>query len=53
MDLLEERVQNGTLEVYFTHLNHSNPALNPQSDAQRTIKSRGFAILRDGQTISI
>ena len=28
MDLLEPLVKQGRLQVYFTHLNHSNPALD-------------------------
>lgn len=53
MDLLQPRVADRSLEVYFTHLNHSNPALDPASDAARLIKSRGFRILRDGQDIDL
>jgi pyrroloquinoline quinone biosynthesis protein B len=53
MDLLEERVRAGTLSVYFTHLNHSNPALDPDSEARKTIKARGFHLLEDGQTLAL
>ncbi len=53
MDLLQPRVADRSLEVYFTHLNHSNPALDPASDAARLIESHGFRILRDGQDLDL
>jgi pyrroloquinoline quinone biosynthesis protein B len=51
MDLLEPLVSAGRLEVYFTHLNHSNPALDPASIERREIERRGFHVLRDGQEL--
>lgn len=48
MDLLEPLVRAGRLTVYFTHLNHTNPALNPSSPESRHIRARGFAIAREG-----
>jgi pyrroloquinoline quinone biosynthesis protein B len=45
MDLLQDRVAAGTLAVYFTHLNHSNPAIEPDSDARREIEQRGFHVV--------
>jgi pyrroloquinoline quinone biosynthesis protein B len=49
MDLLHELVDKGSLQVYFTHLNHSNPALTPGSEARRTIERRGFRVLDERQ----
>ncbi len=48
MDLLADRVASGQLEVHFTHLNHSNPALTPASPAGAEIRGRGFRILEEG-----
>ncbi len=48
MDLLAERVREGALAVYFTHLNHSNPALDPESAAAAEIRRRGFRVLEEG-----
>jgi pyrroloquinoline quinone biosynthesis protein B len=45
MDLMEATAGAG---VYFTHLNHSNPALEPDGEALRTIEARGFHVLEDG-----
>jgi pyrroloquinoline quinone biosynthesis protein B len=53
MDLLEPLVRAGRLEVYFTHLNHSNLALDPSGPAARTIEERGFRIAREGQRIPL
>ena len=53
MDLLEPVVRAGALRVFFTHLNHSNPALDLMSPERIEIESRGFAILTEGQQIEI
>lgn len=53
MDLLEQLVKAGRLEVYFTHLNHSNPAIFIDSPEHREIERRGFAVLAEGQEIPL
>jgi pyrroloquinoline quinone biosynthesis protein B len=53
MALLQGRVDAGEVEVYFTHLNHSNPALEPGSDAASEVRRRGFHILTDGQAFDL
>jgi pyrroloquinoline quinone biosynthesis protein B len=53
MNLLEPLVQASRLEVYFTHLNHSNLALDPAGTAARTIRERGFHIAAEGQEIPL
>ena len=53
MDLLEPLVQAGVLEVYFTHLNHSNPAIFADSPERREIERRGFGVLTEGQEIPL
>jgi pyrroloquinoline quinone biosynthesis protein B len=53
MDLLEALVARGEVEVIFTHLNHSNPALDPGSAESAEIKRRGFSVLADGQRIAL
>lgn len=53
MDLLEPLVRAGSLRVYFTHLNHSNPALDPLSTERIAIEARGFAILAEGQQFDL
>ena len=53
MDLLESRVADGTLQVLFTHLNHSNPALDPSGAARHSIDERGFTVADDGQVLAL
>ena len=53
MDLLEPLVRDGRLKVYFTHLNHSNPALDPASGAMQEIIKRGFKVAREGVELAL
>ncbi len=53
MDLLQPLVDKGGLEVYFTHLNHSNAALDPHGEARQSIDQRGFHVLEQGQKIAL
>jgi pyrroloquinoline quinone biosynthesis protein B len=53
IDLLQPLVDAGRLRVYFTHLNHSNPALDPGSPERREIERRGFAVLQEGLEIAL
>jgi pyrroloquinoline quinone biosynthesis protein B len=40
-------------KVVFTHLNHTNPACNPRSDATRTIEAAGMRVARDGELLAL
>jgi len=53
MDLLQERVRAGTLRVHFTHLNHSNPALDEAGPARRALESRGFHVLGESTSVPL
>jgi len=46
-------VASGEVEVLFTHLNHSNPALDPSSAEHAEILRRGFAVLAEGQRLDL
>jgi pyrroloquinoline quinone biosynthesis protein B len=48
MDLLQPFVEADELEVWFIHLNHSNPALGPGSPERGEIERRGFAVAANG-----
>ena len=52
MDLLEEHV-GPDLEVVFIHLNHSNPALLPDSPERGEVEARGFAVALEGQEFDL
>jgi len=53
MDLLEPLLGPAGLRVAFTHLNHSNPALDPDGPERAAIESRGFRILDDGVSLPL
>jgi len=40
-------------KVVFTHLNHSNPAVDPKSDAAQQIRDAGMSVAVDGQVIAL
>jgi pyrroloquinoline quinone biosynthesis protein B len=52
MELLREQVRGG-LQVFFTHLNHSNPALDPMGPERRTLAAAGFRVLEEGQALEL
>lgn len=53
MDLLEPLVKSGKLQVYFTHMNHSNPALDTNGVARKAIEARGFRVLDEGEAFGL
>ena len=53
MDLLQPLVDAGRLQVWFTHLNHSNPALDLDGEAIEAIRARGFGVAREGQPFAL
>lgn len=53
MDLLEPLVKVGKLRVWFTHLNHSNPALDADGAARKAIEGRGFRVLEEGEELGL
>lgn len=40
-------------KVYFIHLNHSNPALLPDSEASKAISEKGFHVARFGDRLQL
>lgn len=40
-------------KVRFVHLNHTNPALDPGSDAAKAIEAAGFRIAREGERVEL
>ena len=40
-------------EIHFIHLNHTNPALENNSNAQDQIKNTGFNIAQRGQAFKL
>jgi pyrroloquinoline quinone biosynthesis protein B len=40
-------------KVRFIHLNHTNPALWPESEARNTIERHGFKVAEEGERVSL
>jgi pyrroloquinoline quinone biosynthesis protein B len=53
MQLLRDIARNGKAQVYFTHLNHSNLALDPDGDAKKIIEQDGFGLAADKMEFSL
>ena len=51
--LLKDGKREGGLKVYFTHMNHTNPALDGGGAARRAIEARGFKVLEEGQELGL
>ncbi|WP_281194553.1 MBL fold metallo-hydrolase [Halorubrum sp. F4] len=49
MDVLDD----ADTEVAFTHLNHTNPLLDPGSDARARLESAGFRVAERGDTFEL
>ena len=50
---LRDVVQRGKKQVFFTHLNHSNPALDPEGKARKEIMEAGFDLASEGMEFFI
>lgn len=53
MELLGPLVKAGKVKVWFTHLNHSNPALDPNSEARKNIAAKGFRVLDEADELEL
>lgn len=40
-------------KIYFIHLNHTNPAINKESDAYKSIKSKGYNVAELGSVFAL
>jgi pyrroloquinoline quinone biosynthesis protein B len=53
LERLAPVVEAGETEIYFTHFNHSNPVLDPESTARERVLRLGFKLLDDGEEIEL
>jgi len=53
MDLLGPLLKAGNLQIYFTHMNHTNPALDSGGAARKAIEARGFKVLAERQELDL
>ncbi|MFB6265829.1 MAG: MBL fold metallo-hydrolase, partial [Candidatus Nanohaloarchaea archaeon] len=40
-------------EIYFTHMNHTNPVLDPESGERERVEEEGFRIAEEGMEIEL
>lgn len=52
MDTME-RLEGVRTQVLFTHMNHTNPALDDDSPERRVLEARGFGVARDGMEFEL
>ncbi|NIM89376.1 MAG: pyrroloquinoline quinone biosynthesis protein PqqB [Candidatus Aminicenantes bacterium] len=48
LKLLGKLAREGKTKIYFTHLNHSNLALDPEGEARKKIEREGFRLAEEG-----
>ena len=48
VELLRNVVATGKNQIFFTHLNHSNLALDPGGEERRSLERQGFTLASDG-----
>ena len=53
MLILRNIAQDSKTQIYFTHLNHSNLALDPDGDARKTMKKETFDLAEEGMEFSL
>jgi pyrroloquinoline quinone biosynthesis protein B len=53
MDVLSATAKSEKCKIYFTHLNHSNRAINPAGPERKEITARGFRLAADGMELSL
>lgn len=53
MKLFESLPESEKSKIYFIHLNHTNPALLTNRDAQHEIEQKGFHIAKEGEVIKL
>jgi len=45
---LGKLTKGGKTKIYFTHLNHSNLALDPEGKARKKVENEGFRLAEEG-----
>jgi pyrroloquinoline quinone biosynthesis protein B len=53
MKLFDSLPENEKSKVFFIHLNHTNPALLRDSEAQQEISNKGFHVAKEGERIGL
>ena len=53
LEQLKELEKKDRKKVFFIHMNHTNPMLDPESEATKRVRTLGFSVARIGDTFSL
>ncbi len=53
LQILKDIAKEGRTQIFFTHLNHTNLALDPEGEPRKKIEEHGFHLARDGMEFSL
>lgn len=53
MDALDKLPDSERAKVYFIHMNHTNPLLDPESEASQVVETKGYHVARDGMSFGL
>ncbi|MDY7092893.1 MAG: MBL fold metallo-hydrolase [Acidobacteriota bacterium] len=53
MALLQSLPPEDKAKVHFIHFNHTNPLLDPESEAAEEVRERGFEVAREGDVVGL
>ena len=53
MELLGELTAKDRAKVWFIHMNHTNPLLNPESKESKSVQNKGFNIAVEGIRLTL
>ena len=53
LEQLKELEKKDREKVFFIHMNHTNPMLDPESEATKKVRALGFSVARIGDTFSL
>lgn len=53
IEMLKDVIRDSGTKVYFTHLNHTNPAVDPHSKVFTLIQNYGFFVAEEGMAFSL
>lgn len=53
MDALDKLPDSERAKIYFIHMNHTNPLLDPESEASQVVETKGYHVARDGMSFGL
>ena len=53
MAMLDSLPESEREKIHFIHMNHTNPLLDPESEASREVEAKGYHVAREGMTFGL